>query len=243
MFSSPTIEHRGSSAVGWLKSPRHSFYEDRYRLLCRPIPLVADSDRGEIFVVCDGVGSAPKGMAAAQEVCDCLVRYYKSPDQIPKAPDGILSLLREANDEIQSWGSMASGSDRSQGACAATIIWIDEHKTVAHVFHAGDTSALLIRDGLATALTAPHQSGEGHLINYFGLATLIVEPSRTKIEDGDRLLLLTDGIAKVLYNQHIADIVEGETTRARSLAALLGAARAAGSGDDATALLIDIERD
>jgi len=61
-----TFEHRGNATVAWQMGPRHKFYEDRFRLLCHPIPLVAQGNQGEIFAVLDGVGSAPKGMAAAR---------------------------------------------------------------------------------------------------------------------------------------------------------------------------------
>jgi hypothetical protein len=60
-----SVETKGIAAVAWMKGTKHKFYEDRFRLLCLPVPLVSEQDRGEIFAVFDGIGSAPKGMAAA----------------------------------------------------------------------------------------------------------------------------------------------------------------------------------
>lgn len=234
------IEQRGHCAVAWQKG-RHSFYEDRYRLLCRPIPLVEQAGRGEIYAVCDGVGSAPKGMAAAQEVCNILVRFYENAKMLPASSEAILDLLNQANDEILSWGTIQDAV-RSLGACAGTVIWVDKN-WVAHVFHAGDTSALLIRDGIVQQLTTVHHSAAGHLTSYFGLDYLQLETKEIQLEEGDRLLLLSDGITKVLYNQQITDLVESQPTRPASLSALFKAANNKGTRDDATAVLFDTESD
>lgn len=110
------IEQRGNAAVAWQKG-RHSIYEDRYRLLCRPIPLVEQAGRGEIYAVCDGVGSAPKGMAAAQAVCDVLFRFYENAKALLATSEAILGLLNQANDEILAWG-MIQDAVRLLGACA-----------------------------------------------------------------------------------------------------------------------------
>ncbi len=232
------IEQRGNAAVAWHKG-RHSFYEDRYRILCRPIPLVEQLGRGEIYAVCDGVGSAPKGMAAAQAVCNVLVRFYENAKSIPATTEAIAVLLNQANEEIISWG-MIQESDRAMGACAGTVIWVDEDWR-AHIFHAGDTSALLIGSGLVQQLTSVHHSSDGHLSNYFGLDHFQLETKAIQLEEGDRILLLSDGITKVLFNQQIADLVESKSTRSASLSALLNEANVKGTRDDVTVILVDIE--
>jgi len=240
MNPSVTIEHRGSATVAWQQGPRHKFYEDRFRLLCRPIPLVEQADCGEMFAVLDGVGSAPKGMAAAQEVCDGLVKFFERTGSETPGQELLQALLILANRTILGWG-MIDGTDRPQGACAGTVIWINR-QLVAHVFHAGDTAALMIRGGVAKALTSVHHSADGHLANYFGLPSLRLDIQTTQLEEGDRLLAFSDGIGKAFFaNQQVADIVETQPTRQASLSALFAAARASGSSDDATAILFDIE--
>lgn len=235
-----TFEHRGNATVAWQKGPRHKFYEDRFRLLCHPIPLIAQANRGEIFAVLDGVGSAPKGMAAAQQVCDGLVRFFDPIDLGSDEKELLSTILTHANETIRGWGVM-EGTTRPEGACAGTIAWIDV-KWRAHIFHAGDTTALLIRDGVAQVLTTVHQNGEGHLSNYFGLPTLQLQTQLIQLEEGDRLLIFSDGIGKAFFaNQQVADIIDAQSTRQTSLNALFLAARSAGSSDDATAILVDIE--
>jgi serine/threonine protein phosphatase PrpC len=176
-------------------------------------------------------------MAAAQVVCDVLVKFFADQPE-PPSVQTIVQLLDGANTEITGWGFIP-GTDRSEGACAGTVIWVDE-AWMAHVFHVGDTGALLIRDGIAKPLTAA-QHADGHLANYFGLPELLLERSTHQLEEGDRLLLFSDGISKVLYNQRVADIIDSHATRQASVADLIHAARVAGSTDDITALLVDIE--
>ena len=237
MSPSITIEQLGSTVIAWQKGPRHTFYEDRYRVLSKHIPLVQKATRGELFAVCDGVGSAPRGMSAAQEICNILIEFFKNVELEPYT-NSINKLLNDANKEINSWGFIDS-SDRPLGACAGTIIWIDNNNK-GHIFHVGDTCGILIRDGVAQVLTMDHHSIDGHLSNYYGLEQLTLDYKTIQLEEDDRLLLLSDGITKNLSISKITDIVETCATGKSSLSNLLYAARAAGSTDDATAVLIDI---
>jgi hypothetical protein len=78
-----TIDRRQSSAVAFLKGTKHRFYEDSFRMLPREIPLVESRNRGEIFAVFDGIGSAPEGRHAAQLMADYLIEFYRNPDEYP----------------------------------------------------------------------------------------------------------------------------------------------------------------
>lgn len=97
-------EQRGPAAVSWSKGTKHRVYEDRYRVLSWGIPLVAKANRGELFAVFDGIDSALRGMSAAQEMADCLVRFYREPDAINCSAAGLQQLLMEANQAISDWG-------------------------------------------------------------------------------------------------------------------------------------------
>lgn len=158
-------EQRGAAAVSWIKGIKHRVYEDRYRILSRDIPLVAQANRGELFAVFDGIGSAPRGMSAAQEMADCLVRFFREPDTIPCSTVGLHQLLFESNQNIFAWGNM-SGTDRPMGGCTGTIAWLWVDRMV--VYHAGDTTALLIRDGEPRELTRAHQAADGAIVRYLG---------------------------------------------------------------------------
>jgi PPM family protein phosphatase len=128
-------------AVSWLKESRHPFYEDSFRMLSRDIPIVGEQNRGEIFAVFDGSGSAPDGRQAAWKMADCLLEFYRKPGIYPSLLEGVRDLLLATNMDIFNWGFMP-GTDKPKGGCAGTVVWIIEDQL--YMFHAGDTTALLI---------------------------------------------------------------------------------------------------
>ncbi len=71
-------------------------------------------------------------------------RFYQQFENHPATWQGIRDLLLEGNMEISKWGLMP-GKDHPLGGCAGTVAWINEKKLF--IFHAGDTLAILIRDG------------------------------------------------------------------------------------------------
>jgi serine/threonine protein phosphatase PrpC len=232
-------EQRGSTAVSWIKGTKHRVYEDRYRILSRDVPLVATKKRGELFAVLDGIGSAPRGMSAAQEMADCLIRFYRESDDIQSDVEGLLELLFETNRQIFDWGFIP-GTDRPIGGCAGTVVWIIEDKMT--VFHAGDTTALLIRDGKPHELVRAHQAPDGAIFRYFGLGdALKIDVEQFEIEESDRILLLSDGVTKVLHPFDAAIVTEENINLPQAAAGLVNRARALGATDDITVLLVQID--
>lgn len=241
-MSAAQIEERRGAAVLWLKGATHRHYEDRFRLLNRDVPLVSGSAVGEIFAVADGVGSAPLGMSAAQYLCDQLVRMYEpSSDRNRSDDEGVRlrDLLLAVNDEIHGWGLM-DGSDRPAGACAATVVVLDPSCTRGSIVHAGDTRAALIRDGYCQILTPLDQSSDGSLRCYFGTRVPSLTLIPFNVDLGDRLLLVSDGATKSFGMAEMAAIVESQPTRRSALQALGRACARQPSGDDVTAVLIDV---
>jgi PPM family protein phosphatase len=230
-------------AVAWLRGAKHKFYEDRYRCLSRTVPLVKNHSRGELFAVFDGIGSAPKGMAAAQEMCDCLVEFYRQPEMIPYTWEGIRDLLMTANNRIFSWGFIPN-TDRPLGACAGTIVWIYEE--CLFVFHAGDTVGLLMQADRIELLTRLHEI-DGDLYRYFGLGpSLEIEVKQFTIAEGDTILLLTDGVTKVFHPLEAASLIKNALMNHGDLnLAVKELARQShhrGSIDDITILLLEYEQ-
>ena len=97
-------EERFGVAVSWSKGKKHQFYEDRYRILTRDIPIVLASIRGELFGVFDSIGCAPRGMSAAQTMADALIKFYRKPDRFDPSFEAVHRLLLEGNMEIRNWG-------------------------------------------------------------------------------------------------------------------------------------------
>lgn len=224
-------ETRGNAAISWLPSPHHP-YEDRFRLLSRDVPLVAQKDIGEIYAVFDGVGSAPKGMAAAQTMADCLVRFYTEPTV------DLSNLLYDTNKVIHSLGFI-EGSDRTLGACAGTVALIQGNEVT--ILHAGDTVGILLRSNKRPQVLTPLQEHGGAIYSYFGIGQVLeIEITRVHLEYDDLLLLLTDGVTKAFHvldaGNMILDRYERTGSCATAITELVELSRRRGSSDDITVL-------
>lgn len=235
-----TVDRRKNAAVAWAKGQQHAVYEDRFRLLTSDVPLVSQQpERGQLAAVFDGVGSAPKGMQAAQRMADALLAWYQAPARYSPATGELRRLLDDANEEVRSWGFI-EGTDRPAGACAGTVAWI-RAKSPLVVFHAGDTQALLITDSGSQELTGRHTSADGALRNYFGAGSaLSIEIRQWAWSDGDLLLIMSDGATKPLSPAEVSTIMREEADPARGAEQVLRRAAARGATDDITVLAVEL---
>lgn len=240
-------ERKGSATVSWLRNTKSSQkpYEDRYRLLAKEISLVGQSGRGELFAVLDGIGGAPRGMQAAQAVADCLLDFYRKPDEVAPDGSGLNILLLNANMAINDWGCM-EGTDRPLGGAAGTIAWIYERQLT--LFHAGDTAGILIRQNQTPQVLTSLHDIDGGISRYFGLGRrLEIEVMSERLEVGDLILLVSDGVTKAYSAIDAANLVQEiyEKTGDIGLAVqeLVTCSRNKKSADDITALIIEVEDD
>ena len=233
------IESRSElAAVGWAKGRTHTQYEDRYRMLVNPIALVARMQRGQIMAVCDGVGSAPMGMQAAQHVCDSLLTWYQADPLAPCHAPELGQLLHAANRHIHAWGLMPESS-RPLGACAATVAWLMDERL--HLFHAGDTLALLSSDEHGhRVLTRIDQGPGGELVNYLGMGSLTLHHTVIQTRPQDRLLLASDGVSKVMGHAELHAVLATSASPAVAVRRILEKCTRL-TGDDITALVWEIE--
>jgi PPM family protein phosphatase len=233
------IDYAGFSIKGKL----HEFNEDRYRMLGEKAPLIRNADRGQVFAVFDGMGSAPKGREAAQFMCDSLINFFKDVS-IEAAPKGFIELLNNANFEINNWGYI-EGTKKKIGACAGTIVWINNEDLF--VYHAGDTLCLLIRpdyenDNEYELLTTDQAIGDD-LLAFWGMGeTLRIEAWELNIAEGDILVLISDGVLKAIDLKTIAKKIRKWIFNSLefSVKSLCELAEMRGSTDDITAVIVEI---
>lgn len=227
--------------MAWAKGTKHRLYEDRYRLLPMSVPVVNNKGRGELFAVFDGIGSAPKGMSAAQEMADRLALFYTRVDQYGPDWESLRRLLMEGNEEINRWGFM-DDSGRPLGGCAGTIAWVHENQLT--VFHAGDTVGMLISGSDSVQLTKIHQRPDGAIYRYFGFGpNLAIDVNRCRVEESDWILLMSDGVTKVFYPMEAAMYVRSHKDAMKGARALAEASQAKGSPDDITVVLVEVGND
>ena len=235
-------EQKGNAVVSWLSSPKHP-YEDRYRLLPNEIPLVKAANRGELFAVLDGIGSAPKGMSAAQHMADSILDFFRSAKDIKPEWESVRDILYQANLEITSWGVM-EGTTRPLGGCAGTGAWCYQDRLT--IFHAGDTVGMLLRPGEKPRILTRLHEVNGGIFRYFGLGeTLEIDVESLVVEEGDLILLMSDGVTKTFSTTEAADLVMDtfNDTGDIGIAAqeLTRCSRTRGSSDDITVVLVEVE--
>lgn len=212
--------------------------EDAY--LCRP-------EIG-LFAVADGVGGCADGGSASRQVVGALQNL---PDDI--LPAGLLSAVRSSLDGAHQ-RLLAVGLDGTEQSATTVVILLLDGDHLACLW-AGDSRAYLVREGRLHRLTSDHsvvgemlragkltetqaeRHPKGHIITRaIGAESKdrLVDKAIGFIEPGDRILLCTDGLSKVVAPNELADLVAGPNPAA----ALVSAALAKRARDNVTALVI-----
>ena len=237
--SLPHVDQREGVAVAHIKGTKNRFYEDAFRMLTRDISLVNQHRRGEIFAVFDGIGSAPEGRHSAQFMTEALIRFYREPEVVPAKATALYNLLIKANHDIFSWGCIKS-SDRPKGGCAGTVAWISADRL--YLFHAGDTTGIMIHDSQIQEITQCHQTEDGAIFRYFGIGQgLRMQTDVFNLEEGDRIILVSDGVTKYLHPIEVGKECGVAIETSRAAFDVVRRCRNAGVTDDITAMVIDIE--
>jgi serine/threonine protein phosphatase PrpC len=226
-----------SAAVHMLTSPRHP-YEDRSLMLGPRHPKVAAAGRGHIYAVMDGVGGAPQGMQAAQLIADGLVAFFDKPSVAP-SPEGLIELMHIINDRANAIGFI-EGSDRPLAAAAATVAWFAPDERL-HILHAGDTAGWRFDGERVVPLTRVH--GDRKVLRrYVGQGSAFaLDCSSIAMEEGEMLVLATDGVTKALSQADVAAIMRELPTPARAAREIVERSRRRGSDDDITCLVAELE--
>lgn len=228
MFTAVGVAHRSSP---------HHLYEDRYRVLRQGHPHVDAAGSGHIFAVMDGVGSASRGMQAAQHIADRLGDYFTLPSPSPSA---LGELLVAVNDEVCGWGY---GADRLPLAgSTATVALLEPSDETLRLFHVGDSAAYILEGETLRALTRPHLS-RGRLQRYVGLGRgLDFDAITHPFDEGDVVCLVTDGVASVMTEAEIASVLRGTRDVQEAAQRLVNKAyHNKGSRDDITAVVASLE--
>nr|WP_294501610.1 protein phosphatase 2C domain-containing protein [uncultured Rhodopila sp.] len=224
--------------------PRRRTNEDAY--VNRP-------DLG-IWAVADGAGGHQAGDVASAMIRDAL-------ETIPTELDAV-TLLAEVRSRVQDVHEslLAEAEGRGPGtilaSTAAVLLARGEHYAA---LWAGDSRIYLLRGGglcclthdhsrvqelLDAGLLRPEDAGmhpDAHLITRAvgaGDVTLTLEKVLGGIEVGDRFLLCSDGVSKVLTDEVMAELLQAEGGDAPA-ARMVHAALENGAKDNVTAVVVD----
>jgi serine/threonine protein phosphatase PrpC len=121
---------------------------------------------------------------------------------------------------------------------ATTLTAIAVERGQLSAVHVGDSRLYLVRAWRALQLTKDHRAGKTTLTRSVGRELICAIDKLTRpLEDGDVLVLCTDGVHNFLPDEDLAPLVEG-VEPVRACRAILDAALARGADDNLTIAVV-----
>ena len=205
-----------------------------------------------LYVVCDGMGGHEAGDVASEIAVSTLA------GRAPKTADAnaLGRAVEEANFRIVNAAADGRGKPGMGTTCTAAIL----DGTQLVIAQVGDSRAYLLHHGELQQLTRDHsvvadlvEAGEitkeearTHQWRSYITRALGLDP-HTKpdlyeidVEEGDRLLLCSDGLYSMVDDEEIREILFDESDCQKCADALVEAALAAGGTDNVTVVVADV---
>ena len=196
---------------------------------------------GAAAVLADGMGGGRGGGLAARLACESFFEgYYALSPTL-----GVVHAGHRALAAYNRWLHAMSRADAGLARAGCTFTALVCKGRSAHLLHVGDSRAWLWRAGRLTRLsedhTAPGLEDSGILLRAVGLEPeLRLDHAVWRLEAHDRLLLTSDGVHGVLAAGAIEDLLGRQTSPHHAAEALAAQALAAGSTDNASAVVVDV---
>jgi PPM family protein phosphatase len=211
--------------------------------------FLEQADRLGLVAVADGMGGHRAGEVASATALEALRAAVASGESLREAIEGANEAVLEKSEsdhELQGMGTTLT----------AGMLGTDGSLTVGHV---GDSRAYLARDGELRQITDDHslveemvrggeltpEQAEVHpqrsiITRALGIDPLVdVDLYPIELQDGDRILLCSDGLTTMVRPEEIANILGREPDPRRAAQLLVDAANAAGGEDNITAVIVE----
>lgn len=211
--------------------------QDALRLVT-PAPALAAS-KGYLFALADGVSQCADGGLAARSSLQALaLDYYATPETWTVA-QALDRLLLAQNRWLQ-----ANGGGQPLLTTLSALVLRGQRFTLAHV---GDCRVYRWHDGRLQRISEDHvwdQPGMQHVLKRaLGLDQhLVVDYLEGELRQDEGFLLLSDGVWASLSETEISAVLREQADLDDVVRTLVNAAHLAGSQDNASALLVQIDQ-
>lgn len=198
-------------------------------------------NKGLVAALGDGLGGHKGGREASEyTVRGLLCDYYATPDTwgVHRAIDKVVTALNR-------WLLSQSARDPELAGMATTLSAVVLRGRRWYSAHIGDSRIYLLRAGALQRLTTDHLWDHPELKNVLSRAVgldahLLLDYAEGELQEGDRFVLLSDGVWGVLPESAIARILLDNPEAQAASAALTSLALAQGGQDNASAVVVEI---
>jgi len=220
-------------------------------------------ETGYGMIVADGMGGEEGGEVASRLAIETLLELViKTPDWLMRIDDELAQeLIRRTTDRYHKVDAAIrdeAESNPSLGRMGTTLTVAVSLAADLFVIHVGDSRAYLFRNGQLRQLTRDqtvvqslvdagiltHQEAATHKMRHVltqalgqHAGKLKIEVQRLKLEDGDCLLLCTDGLTEMVPDREISAVLTNSGRAEQHCHALLDKALDAGGKDNITVVV------
>ena len=198
-----------------------------------------------LWVVADGLGGHRHGEVASREVCDALADLGPASD-LDQMVEDALARIEQVNAHLYRGAARAILTDR----CGSTVVALLVRGARCAVLWAGDSRVYRWRDGLLERLTDDHSVAEAdpvtgrqeaHAITRaVGVAErVIVDVFRDDLRPGDRFLLCSDGLTRIVTDAQLQERLASPDLKA-VVSSLIDLALEGGGPDNVTAIVAEV---
>ncbi|CAN5343201.1 bifunctional protein-serine/threonine kinase/phosphatase [soil metagenome] len=198
---------------------------------------------GVVAVVADGVSGSKAGRVASELAARSFIDGYLSQNPLGGIAAAGVSSLRGFNRWLHARGK----ADPTMTGAATTFTALVLRGREAVALHVGDSRAWHFRDGVLTRMTEDHtlsQQGLNHVLyRAVGIEQDVKLDVRNQpLKAHDRLLLTSDGVHGVVDEETLIRLLGRRASPDADAQAIVDAATAAGTRDNATAVVLDVVR-
>lgn len=199
--------------------------------------------KGALLAIADGVSACSEARKASHTaIASFTSDYYSTPDSW-SVRNSAAKVLNALNRWLYQQGHQ---DHRETGSWYTTFTAIIIRSNTAHIIHTGDSRAWRLRVGQLDCLTRDHTASMGgrqFLGRALGMSPDIeIDYRMEPVEEGDLLLLTTDGIHDFLSEQEIVTLVKDSHSLVSTSETLVDKALNAGSTDNVSCILCHIDQ-
>ena len=213
-----------------------------------------------MFCVADGMGGGDDGEVASAATVQAVAHLAEGMKDLSDEayPAGaVADSLSVAVDAASRW-IYCRAQERKLNGCGSTFVGVcfdPVNPGSAIALHAGDSRLYRFRDGELRQITRDHSAAEligssdeeinplfrGMIMRAVGVHPKVeIERTSFSVAEGDRILICSDGLTRMVLDGRIADILSDRRDANDAVHALVDAANAAGGVDNITVVMVDV---